>query len=367
MPSSHMPGEVDGRADAPSKHLIGLQALRGAAALMVLLHHLVEEENAQLAQRLIPHGLGVGWVGVDLFFVLSGFIIFTTAAKAKSGMPVAAAFFSARFFRVFPAYWVATSLQLLLVAVIGAGLSGEGGHNLVRSLFLLPQGETQPILAAGWTLVHEILFYAIVGFLLILPKKFLAPGLFLWGASTIFAHISGFSRSNDFAITFYNPLNNEFLLGATIALILQKFSRPKNGFPIIVGGTVLLLIGIFVFYAFNGFEAEASTANWLRLALIGCPAGFIVAGVASLSTNECKFIVPTGAWFGDFSYSLYLIQKPIIVVGALLAAKLPGIVENLVFLTVAPSLAVLVAFLLYHFVEKPTHKLGQRVSAFIRN
>jgi exopolysaccharide production protein ExoZ len=365
MPSPQTHTEA-AASDQPTKRLIGLQALRGAAALMVLLHHLVQEENLQMAQRLLPHGLGVGWVGVDLFFVLSGYIIVTTTMNSKRGGRAAAAFLSGRIFRVFPAYWFATSLQLLLIAAFGAGLSGEGGSNLVSSLLLLPQGDTQPIVAAGWTLVHEMLFYVIVGFLLTLPKQFLLPGLFFWGASTILAHFAGISTSNDLATTFYNPLNNEFLLGAGIALIFQNISKPTKGIPIIVGATLLFAGGIFAFYALKVADADPSTANWLRFAFIGCPAALIVAGVASLNPREGTFILPAGAWVGDFSYSLYLIQKPIIVVGALLTAKLPGILGNLVFLTLAPIVAISLAFLLYHLVEKPTHKLGQRLSAHIR-
>ncbi|MFS8087214.1 MAG: acyltransferase family protein, partial [Acidobacteriota bacterium] len=141
-----------------------LQAMRGIAALMVVLWH---------SSRFIsPYYTGLGWtlfgggsaMGVEMFFVLSGFImVYTTTA----GTPVSAGnFLLRRFIRIWPLYMICTGLVILQ-----QGVSSVDGSGLFQSLTFIPVRNDQlPLLGVGWTLNFEMYFYVIFGLCMLLGR-----------------------------------------------------------------------------------------------------------------------------------------------------------------------------------------------------
>ena len=146
------------RAAKPGE-LIGIQYLRGLAALLVVVHHIIECQYNFAGARMIPREIVlVGSVGVDLFFVISGIIMMVSSFPRDRRPLRPLEFLKRRGQRIYPLYWCFAALILLIGAV---GVS-SGEHrtvdDLIRSLLLLPS--KVGLLSYAWTLQDEVYFYA---------------------------------------------------------------------------------------------------------------------------------------------------------------------------------------------------------------
>ena len=129
-----------------------LQAVRAIAALGVLLHHAGHAADKYGGPMPLIELTGMGRAGVDLFFVLSGFIILhATVGRGLTWK----AFAHARFRRIYLPYWPA---GLVMAVIIFGSASTDSTilRNLIASVTLLPVGE--PMLNVAWTLQHEVMF-----------------------------------------------------------------------------------------------------------------------------------------------------------------------------------------------------------------
>lgn len=263
--------------------LWGLQYLRAAAALSVLLFHAMVGAGGHDA---------IGTGGVDIFFVLSGFLMFQIA----SADPKPLAFFTARLKRIVPAYWLVTAL---VVTSQLAGLTEQSAFDAphaLKSLLFIPsmdvvRGRIYPLLIVGWTLNYEMFFYAIVAGLLLAPGRFRLPLL-----AGIFAGLFALRLSSpDLPVwlDFYtDPIIFEFLFGAVLASLWDRRWLPRYGAIPIVLGAVLMI---------------APQPDWLhRVIGYGLPAAMIVLGVLALEWRRRLAKAPIFALLGDASYSIYL-------------------------------------------------------------
>jgi exopolysaccharide production protein ExoZ len=145
------------------RYLFGLQYLRAAAALGVVGFH--ASENSHL-------NLDLGQAGVDLFFVLSGFLMWSITEAPTTPM----AFFIGRIRRIVPVYWIATCVVLVgaLFSLFPA-ITLNTPH-VLSSFFFIParspsNGHIWPLLVPGWTLNYEMFFYLIFSLVLFLPRR----------------------------------------------------------------------------------------------------------------------------------------------------------------------------------------------------
>jgi peptidoglycan/LPS O-acetylase OafA/YrhL len=234
---------------------------------------------------------GYGAAGVDLFFVISGFIMANVARERTPGD-----FLRDRLWRIYPLWWVAVLPWLFMVP--------RGPTFILSSLTLwpiYPGGYLVPVLKVGWTLSFELLFY--LGMTLAIATRAAATlalyALLLLGALTTSIPLLHFVGS---------PMALEFLMGVMVA----RFPRHTLlGLLIPIGVTLIAM-------ASPGIgDVESSLApSWaLRRALEwGCPAALIVWGALSLEKlfERRSFAVPIA--IGDASYSIYLFH-PLIAYG----------------------------------------------------
>ncbi|HEX8302477.1 acyltransferase [Sphingomonas sp.] len=261
-----------------------LDVLRGVAALAVLITH----AGYYTAQRLdpsFPIWVGGGH-GVDLFFVISGFVMVFTADRARDWQ----SFVIARARRILPLYWLATSMMLVLS--LGMGLPAPSLRHLTESFLLLPTvdagGYLVPLLAVGWTLVLEAFFYAAIAAALVLKVSPTRLCTLVLGACAL----GGFALP-DSTVTYLNPLMLEFLFGMILAHLLRQGGRMPSGNAVFALATALL--------ALNVPEAWIGVP---RVFATGLPAGIAVWAAVSL---EDKVRIPRWAvWAGAISYPLYL-------------------------------------------------------------
>jgi peptidoglycan/LPS O-acetylase OafA/YrhL len=162
----HMNQQDRSSHDASPSHIIGLDILRFAAAMLVVLFHYGLFKGGGATVFKLAPWTHFGWVGVQIFFVLSGFVIAFSARRAK-----APGFLAARFIRLVPGVWVCAPISLAAAQILDPAATGPHVERFLNSLFFNPMGPWIEI--SYWTLAIEIVFYALILMLL-------AGGRFHW-------------------------------------------------------------------------------------------------------------------------------------------------------------------------------------------
>ncbi len=267
--------------------LYGIQYLRALAALGVVVFHAAERTGGHFA---------IGAAGVDVFFVISGFIMWVIAAE-RPVTPLR--FLAERARRIVPVYWIVTGV---MVAGALAGLFPNlrlTWDYVLASLLFVParspgEGQIWPVLVQGWTLNYEMFFYLVFALtLLVAPRARLAAlaAIFLpLAAAGFFIH----SR-NPLWLTYTNPIILEFLLGALIGKfwLEGRVPGPWTGLGLIV----LALAGFaFVGVTYFGFGPF----------VFGPLATALVVGTLALERSGVVGHKRLLAYLGDASYSIYL-------------------------------------------------------------
>ena len=328
-------------------HFTTIQKLRAVAALAIVGVHLLVQ-----LQRL---GFAGEWfwgltAGTDLFFVISGFIMWVTTA----GKPVSpGTFLRKRLIRIVPLYWLLTAL-VLAVALLAPGLTQSTAPqwaHVVKSFLFIPaehpvlRGEFMPVLPPGWTLELELPFYGLVALALFLPLKARLPALLATLSAASALHLVVPPGTALAFLTESNLL--EFGFGLLIGyFVTSGTSLPAWAGPALMG---LGLAATFVFFQWMPVKAP--------LALVpGLPVAAIVLGAVICDTS--RLALP-GVWLerlGDASYSLYL-SHGLFLSGLLQVWRrvLPQaeLWNWLAFSLVAIIVASLASLLVYRFVERP--------------
>ncbi|GJD36514.1 acyltransferase family protein [Methylobacterium aerolatum] len=301
--------------------LVPIQILRAVAALMVVWHHARHEVDLMAARgagdALAPGTLLPWWAGVDLFFVISGFVI-VHASRSLAGRPGGRwRFLSHRIARVVPLYWLATLLYGGL-ALAAPGLLSEAGALVrdpafVAASFLFwpmarPDGSVQPLYGLGWTLNAEFFFYV----LFVLGLGFGLRGAVGWLVAALAGLVAlGLMVPLPLPLAFWaDPIVLEFALGAGLGLARAAGLRLPG--PVRLGLAGLGLAG-FALAAWH-LDGAAEVPGFARPLLAGLPALALVAaaalGPARSPAAETALPVPMRALarLGDASYALYLVH-----------------------------------------------------------
>ena len=140
---------------------IGLQVGRGIAALAVVLHHASLGSEVFYGGRAFAGFWEFGAIGVDFFFVLSGFIIYWVHSADEENFKSALLYCKKRIIRIYPPF-ILISIVLLVVYSTYPSLSDSGRSiGVITSIFLIPTPPLSPALSVSWTLMHEMLFYTV--------------------------------------------------------------------------------------------------------------------------------------------------------------------------------------------------------------
>ncbi|MBT0769820.1 acyltransferase [Kineosporia sp. J2-2] len=331
--------------------LRNVQALRGIAALAVVLAHISDPtgfENRWLAGEWNWTGFlhGPGQAGVDLFFVISGLIMVVTTNRLAAGDATARRFLMRRAVRIYPAYWLATApiLALFLVAPGMVNSSADDKPQVLASLFLLPQPGL-PLLMVGWTLTFEMYFYLVFALILLLPARGRIPALVGWGVVT--AALAGLfaDSANPWLATVGAPIALEFLFGALVGglIVRGRFVAPALFTLVGTAGAAAAL-------AVDGFPG-----TWYRAVPVGLCMAVVVYGVVGLEQRRDR-VAP--AWLqalGDASYSMYLWHVLVLTaLGRVVLVRLPADpVVHAAALLFSVLMVVITSIIAYRVLEKP--------------
>lgn len=267
--------------------LKSIQYLRGLAALSVVAMHTGWTHS------------DIGAAGVDVFFVISGFIMVHVSRREVTP----AAFLRARVLRVVPLYWL---LTLAGVALVGL----DDAPRIFASLAFWPHagwdGRDDPVILPGWTLNYEVFFYLVFAATLLLParRRLIALSVGLVG---LVALGIGIHPAHIVAATYTGPLLLEFLAGAWLCQAWHRGRLPKGRWGIAMAG-----FGALALLA----QAGIGPPDGWRCLTWGVPSLLIVAGALGMETGAWLPRVPGLQQVGDASYALYLthlmVQKPLL-------------------------------------------------------
>jgi exopolysaccharide production protein ExoZ len=286
-----------------SPTLKSIQVLRAVAAIGVLTLHAATEKITFLGGEPGPFkNFLLGAAGVDLFFVISGFVMVYSSESLFGRTSGPRVFILRRIARIAPLYWAVTAAIILYIyAAHGAQLWAiYSPLSLVASFLFYPypriDGFAFPVHLLGWTLNFEMFFYAVFACAILLPRRAAVPAV-----CVAFAALVVVGRYTVLPLPFLfwsNAIILEFCLGMLIALIYRE------GFRLPAAGAWALGIA-----ACAGYAAAATPSGEWRILFWGLPGAALVASCA-LSSSTWR-PGPAGRFFGllgDASYSLYLVH-----------------------------------------------------------
>jgi peptidoglycan/LPS O-acetylase OafA/YrhL len=346
-------------AGARPKGLVrNIQGLRAFAALLVVMVHMsLPTVGIDGAFAKDPPLLGFfthcGLFGVDLFFVISGFIMLTTSWEAFGRPGSGLRFFIRRAIRIYPPYWFA--LAPIIPVFFFAKNTFMKGHvgvqtGFVQSLLLLPQ-PGHNLLAVSWSLVWEMIFYTVFAFMLMLNRRYFPLALGAWFLAEVGLHLT-LHGSPSFALAFASePLPIEFIFGVVIGLIyVNKLFRA----PSLVGSLGIASI-LAVWAGVAAGRVDLESFLFARVLLFGVPAFLIVYGAVGL---EAVHRISAPDWLvtiGDSSYAIYLWHLGVLVVLRHMIAQLQpsGLGWHLAAITLILGDVLMLGLGVYFFFEKP--------------
>jgi exopolysaccharide production protein ExoZ len=337
----------------PLGSLASIQVLRAVAALCIVVHHGLYELD-QLAARA---GSATRWqsvlpleAGVDLFFVISGFVMVYASRDMFGSTGAIIPFLRRRLARIIPIYWVVTALYLVLSFGGLAPLNRVAPSiaEIATSLFFIPferpDGFVQPVYSLGWTLNYEVMFYCL--FALALPLKRAVAVPVVVGILMAMVMIGHLIPSSTTMLHFWTrSIIVEFGLGMIIGHMMLSGTRPdrKTGLLLIVSGVLLLIVG----KTFPAFLPD-------RMLQFGLPAAmFVMAALAFDAPPENNPIIRPLTSLGDASYAIYLLHPFVLRGLGVISNKFLMTLHPLIFMITGITLTCILAMIIWHWFERP--------------
>ena len=339
--------------------VLSIQYLRALAAILVVFVH--AQQQYPIGERLIPSAFGFG--GVDLFFLISGFVMtYTVAHHPLNRLD----FLKRRAVRIVPLYWGMTLATAVLIFVAPA-LTRDSRFawiDLFTSLVFIPHHNVgkaatiSPLLKLGWTLNYEMFFYLV--FASFLPLK---PWLRTASALLVFAvliAIETTTQSQFVLLAFWGrPITLEFIAGCAVAVLYTRGPWPNAPAGLWWG---VLALGVMAFVGLGGFQDEQID----RVVTRGLPALAILVPVLALERlRAATFRRGVLHYLGDASYSIYLAHLYAVVGFRVLCDKLHLPITTplaaAVFIVACVAVGVGGGCFVYQFVERPLTDAARRI------
>lgn len=333
------------------KRLQLLDCIRLLAAISVLAFHYFYNgiRNGKIANADYLTGLSgiaqYGYLGVELFFMISGYVIYFSAARSS-----AKSFAIARCVRLYPAFWAAVLLTSLAAQMWGRATMSVTAPQILANLTMLPSLLGQPYVdAVYWTLAYELQFYALVALLLALGFQQKLDKLTLaWPFAILTATIIGQP-----ALPFLSGPYLFFAAGAVFAVARRQFTP-------VVALSLATSLGLCVLYAVGDALArpapDAMAYDPAIVATIIC----LLFGVFLVLNSDwgSRAEIKGSAWAGSISYPLYLVHAHI---GYMLIGGLQGHMPLVVVYTATIITVFAIALVLHLAVERRAKRPANRL------
>lgn len=289
-----------------NKRLNLLQVDRGIASVLVVLAHGGTILSRNLSQDDLLKVFHFGWIGVDFFFVLSGFIIFYIHQSDIGNPSKIKSFSFKRFIRVYPLYWSVLACKILvsLFSTDGNGAEQRNIGEIAKAVLLLPQDRSileSSFIGVSWTLSYEVFFYFMFGLVILISARIYQPILFVWIGGTILNFFNLLPIRENFLLAFvFDAHNLEFVLGCLAAYMISKYQF-KFSTSVIYASLAMLLLSVV-----NTKYGEYDVSGVSSLIAYGIPFTLLIIGSTYLEMSKIVKVPLLLIYLGDASYSIYL-------------------------------------------------------------
>jgi len=355
--------------------LYNVQFLRFVAAMLVVLYHAAARlpANDSIFQGIFSVGEAVGFAGVDIFFVISGFIMaHTTSGQTGNGDGID--FARRRLARIFSGYWP----FFILAVVIFYNFRPEhfANSDLLKSFFLWPQSLNFVLLEITWTLSFELYFYLLFTVLILLFKQQTRYRIVLLTSISLlslnlYQHFvaHSFSPENIYYVPFWSqflgsPFLLEFFAGVLIAWWLaRKPSGPALSW--FIAGCALFLAGGWINESLYSGMIEQGYHVVPRVFVYGLPACMMLVGLIRMEARGIRAPKRFSSITGGASYAIYL--SHILILSLVMNLGFNRMVSTwsgdmMIAAYILLMLLILtVSVLHYTYLEKPLHRLFKRI------
>ena len=370
----------------PRAHVPALDGLRGLAILLVVFHHAwFNLRSAAIPDVVVQRLAYSGWAGVDLFFVLSGFLITGILLDTRESRHYFRNFYMRRVLRIFPAYYVFLALLFFVIPRTGLMQPQEASQlsanqpwywSYTVNVLLGREGWSATPWNTGhlWSLSVEEQFYLVWPLLVfLLPRR---PLMWLTvatiaGASLLRIVLRGDVWSPVGVQVLTVPRLDTLAMGAFLAIQLREpgglarmshWARPA----IVTGGVILVAL-----LALTRFSSQGPIMQMAGYSAIAFVAGGLLIRAASEESRGRRLRAlwrqPVMRFFGRYSYCIYIVHYPIVLLVSRYAGidRIPAVggsllPANLLFLAVVLLSSTGVALASWHLLEKPFLQLKER-------
>lgn len=348
------------------KKLDFLQAFRGIAALMIVILHSRINYPANESNQISNWLFSAGGAGVDLFFIISGFIMVYTTKKSDGTFLYSTQFAIKRITRIVPVYFIVSFVFYILMLIAYKSINATYHFNfvdLLKSYLFIPLDLSSasppffgsPVLHVGWSLNYEMYFYLII-FISLIFKRFRWLIFSTWIIVTLivlptiltneFTFIGTHSYNFDGYLNIItSPLIWEFVIGVVIGWIY--FTPLKFPNPLVARYIAWISVAFTFWWIISGIKGGVGITHW------GFPLAIMVFCFV-IASKTYDFKVPKGLiWLGNISFSLYLVHPIITDISAVLLWETPArvAIQDPSFLPLMIILSLALASLSHHFLE----------------
>jgi exopolysaccharide production protein ExoZ len=339
-----------------SDRLEWIQVLRCLASLCVFGHHIPHymPSTYLLPNSLLPV-LERGFLGVEIFFVVSGFVIGLLATHSVKQPSDAVFFLLKRLTRIFLGYWPALLVLVVSAWIVEAKLDSD---KAVTSVFLLSGDSRRHWLPVAWSLAFEVYFYAFVTIAYVVSPERLRSRLVVlalvavsvWNLTWLAVDRPLVLSNSQPGAFWASPYTINFLIGLLCArwkMQLEKWPRLLTGI-----GAVLICSGMY-FGALMPWSIMLPTQRLMFYGAVGVGALFCAVGLESCRVRAPGYLIR----LGDASFSLYLLHATLLWgLGNIIRYEYCGRIVNCdVVLCVGIIAIILISVAWFKFIEKPLY------------
>jgi peptidoglycan/LPS O-acetylase OafA/YrhL len=336
------------------RKILNIQAMRAFAVMLVVFSHLVHiERKYGHHETFLSNYLLYGVSGVDLFFVISGFVMVTVSWKTQDqSLLYPLQFLYNRITRIYPVYWFYSAIVLAVYYYRPEMVnSSQGNQVLIVESFLLWPQKLAPLLAVAWTLTHEMYFYLMFTLMLWGGRGHLQRYLFFWMIAVIIGNLVLPSSTSPLIKIIFHPLTLEFIAGCIVAHVVLR-GYTGYGRLYLFGGGILLLFSTAGCYAYFG---SVFPDGWYRVLFFGAPCSLMVYGAVASEFKGRLYFPPWLNAIGDASYSIYLSHVLVLSVLGRVWYQFgqEGLYDNYLVFAFMILLVIVYGYLSFRYIEKP--------------
>ncbi|MFC9847477.1 acyltransferase family protein [Streptomyces sp. NPDC060223] len=344
------------RAQRTRSRLYALDGIRIAAALMVAVHHFagtkrVNQPGNNIWDRpvsdIMPNVFRFatyGWIGVEIFFVISGFVICMSCWGRSPRQ-----FFVSRVIRLYPAYWFAVLFTSGVLMALPGVWERLKPREILFNLTMLQSGSgVQDVDGVYWTLWSEVRFYLLFMLVVATGLTYRKVVVFccLWGAAAMIAPESDFRL----LVLIANPDGAWYFIAGLVLYLMHRFGQ-----DLLLWGMLVMCWLMAQMELGHRIDAVEHVSSWRGSVLIFTVFLLFMVGVALGMTDriQWKWLVTAGT----MTYPLYLMHY---AAGTTVINRLRDTMDARLLVATVIAGFLLLSYLVHRFVERPVARLVKR-------